>query len=69
MQTNSQPSTNSLPSLDKMPTSLESEQPSADKCPLHGLLSQVQIDIMSGICAGMLSTLVAHPLDTVKVRF
>lgn len=24
---------------------------------------------MSGSCAGIISTLVAHPLDTVKVRF
>lgn len=31
-------------------------------------LSHVQIDILSGICAGIVSNIVSHPLDTVKVR-
>lgn len=30
--------------------------------------SHVQIDIMSGITAGIMSNIVSHPLDTVKVR-
>ena len=31
-------------------------------------LSKTQIDISAGICAGMVSTFISHPLDTVKVR-
>ena len=31
-------------------------------------LSHVQIDVLSGMCAGILSNIVSHPLDTVKVR-
>ena len=34
----------------------------------HIRLSHVQIDIISGICAGIVSNIVSHPLDTVKVR-
>ena len=44
------------------------EQSDQGRCPLHGL-SPVTIDIVSGICAGITATFVAHPLDTVKVRF
>ena len=44
------------------------EQSDKARCPLHGL-SPVTIDIVSGICAGITATFVAHPLDTVKVRF
>ena len=43
-------------------------QSGQERCPLHGL-SPVTIDIVSGICAGITATFVAHPLDTVKVRF
>ena len=47
----------------------ESEgQSDQERCPLHGL-SPVTIDIIAGICAGLTATFVAHPLDTVKVRF
>lgn len=31
-------------------------------------LSKAQIDITAGISAGMVSTFISHPLDTVKVR-
>ena len=34
----------------------------------HIRLSHVQIDVLSGICAGIVSNIVSHPLDTVKVR-
>jgi Mitochondrial carrier protein len=34
----------------------------------HIRLSHVQIDVISGICAGIVSNIVSHPLDTVKVR-
>lgn len=30
--------------------------------------SAKQIDMLAGISAGMVSTLISHPLDTVKVR-
>ena len=32
-------------------------------------LSEPKIDMIAGTCAGFVSTIVAHPLDTVKVRF
>ena len=32
-------------------------------------LSDTQIDIIAGICAGIVSQIVSHPLDTIKVRF
>ena len=31
-------------------------------------LSNIQIDMIAGICAGVISNLVSHPLDTIKVR-
>ena len=34
----------------------------------HIRFSHVQIDVLSGICAGIVSNIVSHPLDTVKVR-
>jgi hypothetical protein len=30
--------------------------------------TNAQIDIIAGICAGISSTIISHPLDTVKVR-
>jgi len=30
--------------------------------------TSTQIDIIAGICAGISSTIIAHPLDTIKVR-
>lgn len=32
-------------------------------------LSKTSVDFISGAFAGMVSTFIAHPLDTVKVRF
>ena len=46
----------------------DEEQDAKERCPLHGL-SPVTIDIVAGLCAGITATFVAHPLDTVKVRF
>ena len=51
-----------------MSADTKTEQAQVAKCPLHGI-SKVQIDFISGTCAGILATFVAHPLDTVKVRF
>jgi hypothetical protein len=34
----------------------------------HVRLSHVQVDILSGITAGIISNIVSHPLDTIKVR-
>jgi ABC-type antimicrobial peptide transport system permease subunit len=31
-------------------------------------LTDTQIDVVAGVCAGIVSQLVSHPLDTVKVR-
>ena len=31
-------------------------------------ISNVQIDMLSGIFAGIISNIISHPLDTVKVR-
>jgi hypothetical protein len=31
-------------------------------------LSDRQIDVMAGFCAGIISNFIAHPLDTIKVR-
>lgn len=31
-------------------------------------ITNAQIDMVSGIFAGMISTFISHPLDTVKVR-
>ena len=32
-------------------------------------LTDTQIDIIAGIAAGLVSQVVSHPLDTIKVRF
>ena len=32
-------------------------------------LTDTQIDIIAGIAAGIVSQVVSHPLDTIKVRF
>ena len=60
--------TTQLVNLSKMASETNTQHSSTAGCPLHGI-SKVQIDMISGICAGILATLVAHPLDTVKVRF
>lgn len=31
-------------------------------------MSDKQIDVMAGFCAGIVSNFIAHPLDTIKVR-
>ena len=42
-------------------------QPIPEKKRLN--FSKTSVDLISGSCAGVISTLIAHPLDTVKVRF
>jgi hypothetical protein len=35
----------------------------------HRKLSDTQIDIIAGIGAGLVSIMVTHPIDTIKVRY
>lgn len=42
-----------------------------DTDPKHKLpiaLTNTQIDIFAGVSAGIVSTIISHPLDTIKVR-
>ena len=32
------------------------------------VLSNSQVDIVAGVCAGIVATTISHPLDTIKVR-
>ena len=45
----------------------DSQSPAEEKRRLN--LAQSTVDMLSGVCAGIVATFVAHPLDTVKVRF